>query len=293
MVVSAPAPEGRRMFDLAHVTDLHLVEMDHARRTGTEWQRLHYLSAGRRIDAEGRRLKALEAMRVAGRNARHIVLTGDLTEDGVPAQFDLLAEVMEEAGLDPDCVTLVPGNHDRYAEPQNFEKALEGPLRAYATTSSAGETFELGRDAWLMPVSTAIAQSWLRSAGRISDEDVDRIERFATDARAAGKLALVAQHHPPQGYGGTAWNFIDGLLNAAVGKALVRAHAGLTFVHGHTHKRESTVFVEGRAPQTHSGAAVVARSENLRYYQITREALVVVEKPAANTIGSGGAVALA
>jgi len=45
--------EGRPMLDLAQVTDLHLVEPDHANRTGSEWQRLHYLSVGRRVDAAG------------------------------------------------------------------------------------------------------------------------------------------------------------------------------------------------------------------------------------------------
>jgi 3',5'-cyclic-AMP phosphodiesterase len=221
-------------------------------------------------------------------------LTGDLTEDGVPAQYELLAEVLDESGIDAQKITLIPGNHDRYAVPNAFERALSGPLRPYAATSNMGEIVELGSEAWLMPVSTAVPQSWLRAAGRIADEDVERIDRLAVAARAAGKLAVIAQHHPPHGFGPAPWNFIDGLLNAATGKALLRAHARLSFVHGHTHKAESVAFAKGRPDQTHSAAAIVSRPENVRYYDVHREGLfgrqLAAAKPA---VGPGGAVAIA
>lgn len=281
------------MFDLAQVTDLHLVEREHGSRAGSDWQRLQYLSAGRKIDPEARRDNALQALRQAGRNARHILLTGDLTEDGVLAQYELLAEVLDESGIDPRRVTLVPGNHDRYAGALAFEEALEGPLRAYAATSCMGEVIELTRDGWLMPVSTAVAQSWLRSAGRLADADLEKIDRFAADAKRAGKLALVAQHHPPHGYGPAAWNFIDGLMNAAAGKALLRAHSGLTFVHGHTHKLDSVSFASGRPAQTHSAGAIVSRAEHVRFYQVERDALVAASVNVVTAIGAGGAVAMA
>lgn len=281
------------MLDLAQVTDLHLVERDHGSRTGGDWQRLHYLSAGRRIDAEARCDNALEALRQAGRHARHIVVTGDLTEDGVPAQYELLAEVLRESGIDPRRITLVPGNHDRYAEASAFEQALLGPLRPYAAASGMGEVIELGCDARLMPISTAIAQSWLRSAGRLLDSDLERIDRFAVDARRAGKLAVVAQHHPPHGYGPAAWNFIDGLVNAEAGKSLLRAHAGLSFVHGHTHKLDSVSFASGRPAQAHSAGAIVSRPEHVRYYEIADGALVAAPQAAAPAIGATGAVAMA
>lgn len=265
------------MFDLAHVTDMHLVEPNYRARSGSDLQRLYYLSTGRRIDTEGRYQRALGALRMAGRNAAHVVVTGDLTEDGVPEQFELLAELLAESGLDPERVTLVPGNHDRYVEPDEFERALRGPLRAYAASSCEGRVVELPGGAWLLPVSTAIPQSVLRSAGRVSELDLERMQQLARHARRAGKLALVAQHHPPHGYGPAAWNWIDGLHNAAVGRALLSANAKLHVLHGHTHKQFSETFGAGRPPQAHSGAAAVASANNVRFYQITREALLPQE----------------
>ena len=265
------------MFDLAHVTDLHLLERNHRERSGLPWQRLHYLSAGRPLDAEARRARALAALQTAGRKAAHVVLTGDLTEDGVPAQFELLAEVLAESGIDPRRLTLVPGNHDVCSDFDAFQRALRGPLRAYAATSGPAGIVPIGQGAWLLPVCTAIPQSVVRSCGRLADDDVVRIRELAHDARRARKLPLVAQHHPPHGFGGAAWNWIDGLLNADVGRSLLDTHSRLHVLHGHTHKHESATFAPGRAPQAHSGAAAVASADNVRFYRMSREALLPVD----------------
>jgi len=281
------------MFDLAHVTDLHLVEPNYRARGGSDSQRLYFLSAGRPIDADGRGERALSAFQAAGRNAAHVVVTGDLTEDGSPAQFELLADLLERARLAPERVTLVPGNHDRYSQPDAFEQALLGPLQAYAASSCQGRRIELGRGAWLLPVSTAIPQSVLRSAGRMSDADLELIQQLAKEARRARKLALVAQHHPPQGFGPAAWNWIDGLLNAAAGRALLGAHSKLHVLHGHTHKHQSQAFAPGRPAQAHSGGAVVSRADNVRFYQITRDALLPVEAAHMPALTTGAAPALA
>ena len=266
------------MLDLAHITDLHLVEHNHARRRGMERHRLRYLSAGRPIDATARVEKALDALRIAQRHAKHIVVTGDLTEDGTPEQFELLAEVLDRAGVDPERITIIGGNHDGYADPAGFDRALIGPLRRYAKHASATQPLDLG-DAWLMPVRTTVVQSWLRSHGSVPAADLERMQRLGSEARRRQKLALVVQHHPPQGYKSALWNWIDGLLNARAATSLLRAHPRLQVLHGHTHKRESVQFRTGQPAQSHSGAAVVSSARNVRFYRISPEALHPVIGP--------------
>jgi len=100
---------------VAHVTDLHLVEYDHHKRAGAAKSRLLYLNTGRKIDPKARFDRVCEALRRASRSD-HLVITGDLTEDGTDAQFELLAAALAEANVDPEHVTLVPGNHDLYAD---------------------------------------------------------------------------------------------------------------------------------------------------------------------------------
>src|SRR5262245_9785616 len=96
---------------VAHLTDLHLVERDHHKRSGAAKSRLLDLNTGRKIDPQARFERVCQALRQASRSD-HVVITGDLTEDGTEAQFELLAEALSESKLAPERVTLVPGNHD-------------------------------------------------------------------------------------------------------------------------------------------------------------------------------------
>ena len=77
------------------------------------------------------------------------MITGDLTEDGHLAQFEVLAELLAESRISPSRITLVPGNHDAYCEGGAFAEAMAGPLKAYAATSECGSPITL-RDATLV-----------------------------------------------------------------------------------------------------------------------------------------------
>ena len=74
---------------IAHITDLHLVERDYRRRSARARLRLEYLNTGRSIDTESRCQRVVQALRSA-RGSDHILVTGDLTEDGAPEQFEVL-----------------------------------------------------------------------------------------------------------------------------------------------------------------------------------------------------------
>ena len=139
---------------LAHLSDLHLIERDHHRRRGLSRRRLQFLSFGAALDAEARLTRAVALLQQARRSgADHVLITGDLTEDGVDAQFEVLGEALHKSRLDPDCVTLVPGNHDGYADPGAFARAMHGPLRAFRRTSGEGALSVLP-GAVIAPVST-------------------------------------------------------------------------------------------------------------------------------------------
>jgi 3',5'-cyclic AMP phosphodiesterase CpdA len=249
---------------VAHVTDLHLVEHDHHKRAGAAKSRLLYLNTGRKIDPRARFDRVCEALRRASRSD-HVVVTGDLTEDGTDAQFELLAAALAEAKADPSRVTLVPGNHDLYADPFAFARALRGPLHAYAQTSTLGKPVELA-GAVVVPISTAMAHRLWFSAGTLTFEMADALDGFARDPALRDRPMLVVQHHPPLGHGNAFWNWIDGTRAPERGARLLRAHAHMHVLHGHTHARNSyRVRREGPA-QVHSGAAVLSSSEHVRFY---------------------------
>lgn len=237
----------RFMTLLAHLSDLHLLERGHEKRRGIARQRLAYLSAGVPLDAEWRIRQAVFALQTAGRmGADHVLVTGDLTEDGDRAQFELLAEVLERSGLDPDSVTLVPGNHDAYSERDAWDLALEGPLRAFRRTSSPG-SHTLLEAAVIKPISTTVEGQWFtRSSGVVRDRDVREIRCLASRPDLREHAIVVAQHHPPAARALLPLEWIDGLQNAGSLRDLLLERTRVHIVHGHVH-RELTRYLAGRS----------------------------------------------
>jgi Icc protein len=124
---------------VAHVTDLHLCEPRPERRSRAERLRLATLNLARPIDPEDRKRRALAALeRARDAGAEHVVVTGDLTEDSHPEQFEVLADVLWRCRIPPQRLTLVPGNHDLYTSADAWDRALDGPLGPYASTSRHG-----------------------------------------------------------------------------------------------------------------------------------------------------------
>jgi 3',5'-cyclic-AMP phosphodiesterase len=253
------------MTRIAHLSDLHLLEAGHTERRGLPRRRLAYLSFGRPMDPERRRRRAALALRRA-RHADHVVITGDLTEDGVDAQFEVLGEVLAESGLDPARVTLVPGNHDAYADGGAFARALEGPLRAFAATSVPGVPVFLPGVA-ILPLSTAFEQTYLFSAGSIEDHAIEAADRVAEQCRLAGRALVIAMHHPPVRLLPVI-EWIDGLRRAAEVRRLLEQHDHAHVLHGHIHAATERPVRPGAAPRIFSIEAVVdSRGASIRYYR--------------------------
>lgn len=251
------------MTRIAHLTDLHLLEADHHARVGHHRRRLAYLTIGRANDAAERRTRALRAL-ASARHADHVVVTGDLTEDGLDAQFLVLAEVFAASGIPPERVTLVPGNHDAYDDGAAFDRALAGPLRAFAATSARGAPVFL-RDAAILPISTAFQQPYTRSAGAIEGRELEAAARVAEQSRLAGRALVLAMHHPPmRRFPVVQW--IDGLLHHREICAVLEAHDHAHVLHGHTHELSDRAVRPGASPRIFSTGAVVDNDAPVRFY---------------------------
>ena len=254
------------MTRIAHLSDLHLIELEHGRRGHVGRLRLRYLSYGRELAAEARVARFRAALAEYRRStARRLIVTGDLTEDGTPEQFELFASVLAESGIDPREITLTPGNHDVYADPRGFERALEGPLAPYAATSRLGELTWVDSLA-IVPLSSAIAQHFARSAGLIAREQLSRVAQTAIDLRGSRCTLVMAQHHPPKRHSGKLLQWFDGLQNAHEVEALLEQHTQLHVLHGHWHRTSSLPFLNSGPARVFGASACVEAENPLRYY---------------------------
>jgi 3',5'-cyclic AMP phosphodiesterase CpdA len=223
---------------IAHLSDVHMLGAAPSEPRGSWSFRHRFLSLGRPLDPAARRRRlalALAHARSAG--ADRIVISGDLTEVGLRTEFVALGESLHESGFAPDCVTLVPGNHDLYSSPEAWHWAIHGPLAAFAATSATetvGRIIECG-SARLLPVDATFHQPMTRSAGALSRETLDAIERCASDPGLADMPLIVVQHHPPFPRGTGVWRWIDGLAGAHRMMAILREFRHLCVMHGHLH----------------------------------------------------------
>jgi 3',5'-cyclic AMP phosphodiesterase CpdA len=254
------------MSTIAHLSDLHLLEPNHASRSGAAQRRLAYLTMVRPTDAARRRRRALDVLVAARRSgADHVLVTGDLTEDGVAAQFEILAEVLAESRLAPSRVTLLPGNHDAYDDGAAFERALRGPLAPFAPTSTHGVPVML-RDVVILPLSTAVQQPYTRAAGVLDGRSLDAAAALAAESRRSGRAMVLAMHHAPHRRM-PVMQWFDGLLqHAAVGDLLER-HDHAHVLHGHLHEAADRAVRPGAKPRIFGAEAVVDGSAPLRLYE--------------------------
>jgi len=191
-------------------------------------------------------------------------------EDGTDAQFEVLAEVLHASGLDPETVTIVPGNHDGYGSPGAWDRALRGPLRAFWSTCAPGACTVLS-EAVIVPLSTMIEGQWItHSRGFVREHDVFSVRRIASDPISRGRAVVVAQHHPPSRHPIFALEWIDGVTNGPAMNDLLRERTRVHVVHGHIH-RQTTKRLAGRShAQVFSTASVrdeFVRGLSLRLYK--------------------------
>jgi len=263
------------MTRIAQLTDLHLLESHHPRRRGRERFRLSVLTMGRTIDADHHRRRFVFALREArAARADHLVLSGDLTEDGVDAQFEVLAEVLADSEWSPDEVTIVPGNHDGYDRPDAWSRALEGPLASYRRTSAAGAVTEL-RGATILATSTLMEQHWLRAAGRIGEAQRARMTDVLAHERRRGRAVVLPMHHPPVSSG---LNFLDGLLDVDRVTTTLRAHDNAFVLSGHTHRGGDHTLGDELEARVFIANAVVDHDAPLRLYEAVGGRLFAVDE---------------
>jgi len=265
------------MTRIAHLSDLHMLERDHHRRDGVGRLRLELLSFGRSIDADDRRARLRRALDAVRRSAAdHLVVTGDLTEDGCDAQFEVLAEVLLDAGLRPDAVTLVPGNHDAYTDGMAFTRALAGALRPFAPTSRPGAVTDVG-EVRVVPVSTAMPQPITRSAGVIAGEALDALDALGDEHAARDGVLVVAQHHPPHPHRIPGMTWLDGLQNHARARHVLGRRRAMHVLCGHTHRASNRSLGAEPEPRVFCATAVVDSAAPLRLYDVRHGQLVPVE----------------
>jgi Icc protein len=222
---------------IAHLSDVHMLQSGPSRARSSYGLGHHFLSFGRALDAQTRDKKfrrGLGAARRAG--AHHFVISGDLTEIGAPEEFESFAEALHDSGIEPERITLVPGNHDAYTTPTAWRWALEGPLRAFreGSADAPGKVVER-KGVTFLPVDVTCHQPITRSAGELTAATADALEKRLADRAIVRQPVVLVQHHPPFSHASRAWQWVDGLRGWKRMMDMLVRFPDVHVLHGHLH----------------------------------------------------------
>lgn len=222
---------------LAHFSDVHALSLDGVR----PWHFLNKRVAGYlnlRLNRREKHPVALFRAIVDDLNERpvdHVVVTGDLTNLSLRAEFDLARSILDGIRLGPEHVSVIPGNHDVYTLGALQEKLFRRLLEPYASSDGkAAVEFPLVRvrgEVAIVGLSTALPSPPPLADGWVGGAQLEAVDRALESL--AGKFRVVLLHHPPYT---NRHSILRGLRDrGALQKILAKRGAELV-LHGHEHR---------------------------------------------------------
>jgi len=278
---------------LAHCSDLHLLSHD-----GARWLELankRWIGAMNLISSRSRHyhVSAFEHMveDINAQGIEHVLCTGDVTNLALEREFKFARGKFDLLTNGPDHVTVIPGNHDAYVAEgiAHFGTMFDEYHRADADWVWADEHRDVDDPdddlRWpvvrirgqlaIIAISTSRATPWFTAYGRVGPGQLARVRKALDDARLAGRVRIVAIHHPPAGK--RAQSKIRGLRDHAAFAEVIAATGADLIVHGHEHQdltealpgpRETSVPVRGVASGTYEHNRP-DRTARYRIFEIT------------------------
>jgi 3',5'-cyclic AMP phosphodiesterase CpdA len=233
---------GRLTF--AHVTDAHLTSPDPSGIHELFNKRMLGALSWRRRRRHIHRREVLEALVADLRREApdHIAITGDLTQIGLPGECAAARAWLDELAP-PSAVSLVPGNHDRYARADWSQTVglwtpfmSPDPGASPAGDNARGESFPFLRirgPVAFIGVSSSVVSPWLMATGTVGGAQRARLEDMLDATGRQGLFRVILIHHLPVP-GADKWR--KRLTDAGDLAALIRRRGAELVLHGHTHR---------------------------------------------------------
>jgi 3',5'-cyclic AMP phosphodiesterase CpdA len=234
-----------KTFTLAHLTDphladhhdIHLSDVLNKRLFGYLKWRLH-----RRSKHHGDVIAALiHDLRAS--QPDHIVVTGDLTHLGLPAEFIKAKQLLKKLGK-PSQVSVIPGNHDAYVG-SDWDRNLTHWADYIASdelditddmiisSRTLFPSLRVRGSIALIGVSTARPCSTFLAVGRIGRDQLQRFQKILIDTDSMDLFRVVLIHHPPV-CGVVSWR--KRLTDASAFRTIIQDHGVDLILHGHAHR---------------------------------------------------------
>lgn len=230
---------------IAHLSDLHLLDLAGAvpgrlfNKRFTGWVNLE-LNRGHKhkpapVHAAGAALRDL--------GVDHVVVTGDLTNLALEAEFERARAFLDGFGYGPQDVSVVPGNHDVYTRGAHRAGRFGAYLAPFVTSDvdpgHAGmfPFVRLRGGAAIIGLSTAVPRPPLVASGTLGAPQIEALRKLLEHPEVASRTPVVLLHHPLHNPPSLGKIWLEGLTDA---KSLIATLGGVSrglVLHGHSHRR--------------------------------------------------------
>lgn len=235
---------------IAHISDLHVLAMDALRPQHMFGKRLTGYANLKLKRTRHHTQERLDRVAAGLRDLApdHLVVTGDLTNLALEAEFERVGFFLRGLGIDASRITVVPGNHDAYTQgsyksqylPAFLPEFLQADIQV-APHKRVLNTFPfvrlLGSDVALLALCSAVPRLPFVAAGQIGAPQLSGVSELLAHPSLSGRKLFVLVHHPlhmPE-KGSKRW--FESLRDAAALVGTLTPHAQFVVLHGHLHRR--------------------------------------------------------
>ncbi len=236
-----------RPLRIAHISDLHVLDLK-----GVSWRRFLNKRMSGAVNLAGMRRNAHPvhvaeqlADRLAQDDIDHVIVTGDVTNLALDAEFRRAREVIERIGP-PSRVTLIPGNHDMYTRGALKHRRFEHWFAEYLVDD---DSHQIPRDKGrlhypfvrniaphvrLYGLSSAVPTLPFLAYGHVGKPQFQRLLELVKEEPPEVKVRIVLVHHNLHQRLGAA-EYVASLVDRKAFSAAMRSIKASAVLHGHTH----------------------------------------------------------
>lgn len=268
--------EPNQSFTFAQLTDPHLTTLEGVCLSDLLNKRLLGYVSWRHTRKQKYRREVLDILvqDLQGHNPDHIVVTGDLTQVGLPAEFQEARHWLDSLGL-PVEVTVIPGNHEAYAlrswdrllttwEPYLVSDSDWDDSRTGAAWSSLFPTVRVRGHVAFIGLSSAYPSLPFLAVGKIDEDQLRRFSRLMETLSARNLFRVILIHHPPVP-GSITWR--KRLTNGAAFQSVLDQYGAELILHGHSHCLSRSSFKGLSHATPVIGLPAASRKDGVSDYQ--------------------------
>jgi len=241
---------------IAHLSDLHVAAAIELSRIWNKRLTGYANLVLRRGRVHQRGLLETVVKGVARSGADQVIISGDLTNLALEAEFEMARDFLREHLAYPSAqVSIVPGNHDVYTQ-GSWRTGRFARYFAQCATSDLpelGVELPVGRFPFVRlrgPVAiiglcSAVPRAPFIASGRLGADQLEALRRALSHPEVAARSPILVLHHSPFERASPLRQIKEGLEDASALRAIALAGKATALLFGHFHARQRRPIGDG------------------------------------------------